>query len=125
MENVIGNNVLYYTILAFILLLWIFSFPFLKRKTNLKRDVNDFGIKYAIREYFEFNEISALQMQLHLIEVKTTKDVINVNITLGRPGFLIGKGGETLDGLKERLKLLNDMPVEINLIEYDVFGMQV
>jgi ribosomal protein S3 len=89
---------------------------------NFKKDVNERKIKTWFQHYFQENDLHIGIWQLHHIEVVTSKNDIVITITLGRPGMLIGKGGQTIDEITKRLSDWFEKPVKIKINEYNVFS---
>ena len=89
---------------------------------NVKKDVNERRIKYWFQQYFEDNNLPYGTWQLHHIGVVTRKSDIVVTITLGRPGLLIGKSGQTIDEITKRLSDWLEKPVKIKINEYSVWS---
>lgn len=58
-----------------------------------------------------------LDLCIHGIQVDTSKQVIEVTISLRYPGELIGKGGEIIDRVSEKLSEEFGVKTEINLSE--------
>lgn len=58
-----------------------------------------------------------LDLCIHGIQVDTSKQVIEVTISLRYPGELIGKGGEIIDRISEKLSEEFGVKTEINLSE--------
>lgn len=67
--------------------------------------------------FFEENNFSRQSFEITNVEPEDTKDAVNVTITLGRPGLLIGKGGRTMDLLKEHLTKCFQKEAKIFIIE--------
>lgn len=89
---------------------------------NAKEDVNEGRVKYWFQQYFEDNDLYSGVWQLHHIGVVTSKSDIVVTITLGRPGLLIGRGGQTIDEITKRLSDWLEKPVKIKINEYNVWS---
>lgn len=51
------------------------------------------------------------------IYIERTLKLLTVTINTARPGFIIGKGGQEVDKLKEELRKLTDKEVQINISE--------
>ena len=51
------------------------------------------------------------------IVIERTLKMVTITVCTARPGLIIGKGGEKVDGLKEELKKLTDKDVQINIFE--------
>ncbi|MCF0178143.1 MAG: 30S ribosomal protein S3 [Bacteroidales bacterium] len=67
-----------------------------------------------IREYLEARLSKA---SISKIVIERTLKVITVTIHTARPGFIIGKGGQEVDKLKEELKKVCGKEVQINIFE--------
>lgn len=51
------------------------------------------------------------------IVIERTFKLITITICTSRPGFIIGKGGQEVDKLKEELKRITDKDVQLNIFE--------
>ena len=51
------------------------------------------------------------------IVIERTLKLVTITICTARPGFVIGKGGQDVDNLKDELKKLFDKEVQINIYE--------
>ena len=51
------------------------------------------------------------------IVIERTLKLVTITICTARPGFVIGKGGQDVDKLKEELKKLYDKDIQINIFE--------
>ena len=51
------------------------------------------------------------------IVIERTLKLVTVTICTSRPGFIIGKGGQEVDKLKEELKKITKQDVQINIFE--------
>lgn len=51
------------------------------------------------------------------IVIERTFKLITITICTSRPGFIIGKGGQEVDKLKEELKKITDKDVQLNIFE--------
>ncbi|MCI6642732.1 MAG: 30S ribosomal protein S3, partial [Bacteroidales bacterium] len=51
------------------------------------------------------------------IVIERTPKLVTITVCTARPGFIIGKGGEQVDKLKEELKKITDKEVQINIFE--------
>ena len=51
------------------------------------------------------------------IVIERTLKLVTITICTARPGFVIGKGGQDVDNLKEELKKLYKMDIQINIFE--------
>ena len=67
-----------------------------------------------IREYLNARLAKA---SLSKIVIERTLKVITVTIHTARPGFIIGKGGQEVDKLKEELRKVCGKDVQINIFE--------
>ena len=79
-------------------------------------------IKHSIARYFEedfdgngFYSVS--QLGITDIIIKIEDKVITIDITLERPGLLIGKAGRTIDGLTAYLERLHEKKIKIKIHE--------
>lgn len=84
-------------------------------------DINELEVKCFLRYYFERKRFDWNILQLHLIEVKTLPEKIQIDITLGRPGILIGKGGRTINDITKQLNSQLRKCVYINIKEFNVW----
>jgi ribosomal protein S3 len=84
-----------------------------------KRDRNERYVKYLIKRFIE-NGNTILILTVYLIEVKTKKNEITINITVDRPGVLIGKGGKNIDSLRNFIhEAIESKPeIRINIHEF-------
>ena len=69
---------------------------------------------YKIREYLG-NRLA--KASLSKIVIERTLKLITVTIYAARPGFIIGKGGQEVDKLKEELKKVTNKDIQINIYE--------
>ncbi|MBQ7221941.1 MAG: 30S ribosomal protein S3 [Bacteroidales bacterium] len=67
-----------------------------------------------IREYLDARLAKA---SVSKIVIERTLKVITITIHTARPGFIIGKGGQEVDKLKEELKKVCNKDVQINIFE--------
>ena len=51
------------------------------------------------------------------IVIERTLKLVTVNVCTARPGFIIGKGGQEVDKLKEELKKITKKDVQINIFD--------
>ena len=51
------------------------------------------------------------------IVIERTLKLVTITICTARPGFVIGKGGQDVDNLKEELKKLYKKDIQINIFE--------
>ncbi len=85
-------------------------------------DSNWCGGNYAekIAEDFEIRKYLSNRLakaSLSRIVIERTLRLITVTIYAARPGFIIGKGGQDVDKLKEELKKVTKKDVQINIFE--------
>ena len=85
-------------------------------------DSNWCGGNYAekIAEDFEIRKYLTNRLakaSLSKIVIERTLKLITVTIHAARPGFIIGKGGQEVDRLKEELKKVTNKDVQINIFE--------
>jgi small subunit ribosomal protein S3 len=67
-----------------------------------------------IREYLNARLIKA---SVSKIVIERTLKLITVTIHTARPGFIIGRGGQEVDKLKEELKKITSKEIQINIFE--------
>lgn len=67
-----------------------------------------------IREYLNARLTKA---NISKLVIERTLKLITVTIHTSRPGFIIGKGGQEVDKLKEELKKISNKDVQINIFE--------
>lgn len=67
-----------------------------------------------LRKYLEARLANA---SVSRIVIERTPKLITITVCTARPGFIIGKGGEQVDKLKEELKKITDKEVQINIFE--------
>ena len=86
-------------------------------------DSNWFGGKYygdtiledsKIREYLMARLAEA---NISRIVIERTLKLVTVTVCTARPGYIIGKGGQEVDKLKEELKKITKQDVQINIYE--------
>jgi hypothetical protein len=78
-------------------------------------------IKNSLYNFCDYRNIDWGRWQLHLIDVKPFRSVVDIHITLGRPGLFIGKGGSQIDEIQEHLSKVVDKPVKIYIHEFNVW----
>ena len=69
---------------------------------------------YKIRQYL-VNRLS--KASLSKIVIERTLKLVTVTIHAARPGFIIGKDGKNVEGLKEELKKVTNKDIQINIFE--------
>lgn len=85
-------------------------------------DINEECVKSAIRMWFgDWSMYDFLRLRILNIKIKTKTNHIKVNILLERPGYLIGKRGDTIKKLEKFLAEFMEMPVKINVTVGDIF----
>lgn len=67
-----------------------------------------------IRKYLETRLAKA---SVSRIVIERTYKLVTITVCTARPGFIIGKGGQEVDKLKEELKKLTDKEVQLNIFE--------
>lgn len=67
-----------------------------------------------IREYLNARLAEA---SISRIVIERTLKLVTVTVCTARPGFIIGKGGQEVDKLKEELKKITKQDVQINISE--------
>lgn len=67
-----------------------------------------------IREYLNARLAKA---SVSKIVIERTLKLVTITVCTARPGFIIGKGGQEVDKLKEELKKITDKEIQINIFE--------
>ncbi|MDR1544975.1 MAG: 30S ribosomal protein S3 [Prevotellaceae bacterium] len=67
-----------------------------------------------IRKYIN---IRLAKAGLSRIVIERTLKLVTITVCAARPGFIIGRGGEDVDKLKEELKKITDKDIDINIFE--------
>ncbi|MBD3156585.1 30S ribosomal protein S3 [Candidatus Peregrinibacteria bacterium] len=70
----------------------------------------DFAIEEAIRGKLKDASVSK-------IEILRTANAVTINIHSGKPGLIIGRGGETIEKLREYLEHKFDQKFSVNIVE--------
>lgn len=70
----------------------------------------DFAFEEAIRGKLQDASVSK-------IEILRTTNAVTINIHSGKPGLIIGRGGETIEKLREYLEQKFDQKFSINIVE--------
>ena len=70
-----------------------------------------------IRDYLNTRLAEA---SISRIVIERTLKLVTVTVCTARPGFIIGKGGQEVDKLKEELKKITKQDVQINIFEVNV-----
>ncbi|BAV94814.1 30S ribosomal protein S3 [Ichthyobacterium seriolicida] len=79
---------------------------------------NDYGNKIVEdNKIRKFIKASLSRANVSRIIIERTLKFITVTITTSRPGYVIGKGGQDVDRLKDKLKILTGKEVQINIVE--------
>lgn len=94
-----------------------------KQETPVKKqpDINEGKIKTLIRTHCANHKINWKNWELHLIESSTSEDKIDVYITCGNPGIVIGYHGIVVDKLASYLGTILNKPVKIHIKEFNVW----
>ena len=87
-----------------------------KRKQEL-RSITPKKVRRLINQFFENESIVRQSLEITDVVVKNKRSYVEVTITLGRPGLLIGKGGSTIDALILYLERVLEKKFEIKIIE--------
>lgn len=69
---------------------------------------------YRLRAYLKVKLANA---SVSRIVIERALKLVTITICTARPGFVIGKGGEGIDTLKEQLKKITNKEVQINIFE--------
>ncbi len=79
---------------------------------------NDFGDTLLedskIRKYLNIRLAKAM---ISRIVIERTMKLVTITACVARPGYIIGRGGEDIEKLKEELKKITDKDIEINVFE--------
>ncbi len=78
-------------------------------------------VKTLIKYFYQHKGIDAALLQVHLIEITYFNSLISIELFSSRPGFLIGKAGVLIDGLKDFLEEELSKKIEIKITEFDPF----
>jgi ribosomal protein S3 len=77
-------------------------------------------IKQNIKETLDAEWILD-SFRIHLIQIEILKEKINIEITTGRPGILIGRKGALINKVKSNIQDHFEKEIKINIKEYDVW----
>lgn len=77
-------------------------------------------VKTGISLFFDHNSVQISSWMLHSVSAKERQGKVIITISLERVGLMLGKGGQTIDKLKQTLSDWLDKPVEIKIKEYCV-----
>ena len=80
-------------------------------------DSNWFGGKSFGENLVEDKKIRLEKASVSKIVIERTLKLVTITICTARPGFVIGKGGQDVDNLKEELKKLYKKDIQINIFE--------
>ncbi|MBQ7448513.1 MAG: 30S ribosomal protein S3 [Paludibacteraceae bacterium] len=67
-----------------------------------------------IRKYLN---VRLSEASISRIVIERTLKLVTITVCTARPGYIIGKGGQEVDKLKEELKKITDKDVQINIFE--------
>ena len=67
-----------------------------------------------IRKYLD---VRLAKASVSKIVIERTLKLVTITICTAKPGFIIGKGGQEVDKLKEELKKITDKEIQINIFE--------
>lgn len=108
-------------LLHFLDKVWFNAKVISKFTKSLFKDENERRVIWWLVQYFDHNNIDRKTIEIHHIEVKTKQEEILVIITLGRPGLMIGKGGERINKIQKEISEHFEKNVKITLQEYSVW----
>ena len=74
-------------------------------------------VRRLINQFFENEGIFRQSLEITDVVVKNKRSCVKVTITLGRPGILIGKGGNNIDAITLYLERVLEKKFEIKMIE--------
>ena len=83
---------------------------FADSKNYAKNLINDLGIRKYLEKKLENASVSR-------ILIERSSQSCKVTIFTARPGIVIGKKGEDVDALRQKLKVMSGVPVQINIEE--------
>lgn len=69
---------------------------------------------YKLREYLN---VRLAKCSVSRVVIERSLKLITITICTSRPGLIIGKGGEYVEGLKKELSKITDKDVQINVFE--------
>lgn len=69
----------------------------------------------TLEKHFGFEGL--MRLQIHGIDVDTQKQVVDITFRLHRPGLLIGRGGQTLEDIRNMLEIAFNTPIMIHIVE--------
>jgi len=84
-------------------------------------DKNEFAVKDSIRHHCHYEDIIYENWDVTNIKVKTRRKFIVVTIYAQRPGLVIGRGGETINGIEQWLNDDMGKPVKVKIVETDIW----
>ena len=67
-----------------------------------------------IRKYLNIRLAKAMVSR---IVIERTLKLVTITVCAARPGFIVGRGGEDVEKLKEEIKKITDKDIEINIFE--------
>jgi len=91
-------------------------------EAKLKRQELSRDVRYSISQWFEEYSIYYDRMLITEISSNRIKNGIQVNITLGRPGLLIGKAGSTIATLEKYLEDRFSTNIKIHIVESQMWN---
>ncbi len=83
---------------------------------NKKKYINPNPYKRAIDLFFDESSGRNLLHITNIVVYKLNKETV-VEVTSHRPGLIIGKGGRTIDELKNFIERVNEHPIKFVLKE--------
>jgi ribosomal protein S3 len=89
-----------------------------RKKAKFQPWTRERSVKRSINWFFQNEGINRSSLEITNITVKETKkDRLIINITLQRPGLLIGKEGKTINALEKYLEMLYETRITILIHE--------
>lgn len=80
-----------------------------------KKDYSDLLVEdFKIRKYIKNRLYTS---GISRILIKRTANRININILTSKPGMVVGRGGENIEGLKKELRKMSSKSVHIDITE--------
>jgi hypothetical protein len=93
----------------------------LPKLSIIKKDQNESKVKWLLKDFCGYHNYDIRMWEVHLVEVVTNAEVVNISITLGQPGLLIGKQGQTIKNIEQRITKVIGKEAKIKIIEFNAF----
>ncbi len=93
-------------------------------ETNSIQNQTFNDVIFGLEQYCEETEINKNIFLIHFIEVDEVEEIVNVTITLERPGIFIGKAGSTINQITTFLTMYLNKTVKIHLKEFNPWKLK-